>query len=215
MSDDRGARFGDRGSALDRAIDGAVREMLDVEPPAGLRGRVLQQIDPVASGFSRKHRSRQHLDRRILWTGLPLAAAAALVLALLLPRSSSPPQAPATVAQNPPAPPVVTPAPPRVTPPVTTTARTVAAAPRRVQARATPRPDAVVAAGDATDVVFGPEPGFPRVSPLAVAPLTVSSLRTASAVAPPQELMVDPIAAPAPLQLEPLPLSPRERQEQE
>jgi hypothetical protein len=210
MSDDRGARFGDRESALDRAIDGAVREMLDVEPPAGLRGRVLQQIDPVASGFSRKR-----LDRRILWTGLPLAAAAALVLALLLPRPSSPPQAPATVAQNPPAPPVATPAPPRVTPPVTTTARTEAAAPRRVQARATPRPDAVVAAGDATDVVFGPEPGFPRVSPLAVAPLTVSSLRTASAVAPPQALTVDPIAAPAPLQLEPLPLSPRERQEQE
>jgi len=38
---------------LDREIDRAVREMLDVEPPAGLRGRVMQRIEEkrVASGF--------------------------------------------------------------------------------------------------------------------------------------------------------------------
>ena len=41
---------------LDREIDRAVREMLDVEPPAGLRARVMQRIEErhVASAFRRK-----------------------------------------------------------------------------------------------------------------------------------------------------------------
>ena len=37
-----------RGARFDEAIDRAVREMLDVEPPAGLRGRVLDRIETVA-----------------------------------------------------------------------------------------------------------------------------------------------------------------------
>ena len=68
--------------------------MLDVEPPAGLRGRVIARIDnptSVASGFSRK----------IFWVGAPLAAAAAIViLALLIPREQTQhsPSAPVAVA---------------------------------------------------------------------------------------------------------------------
>ena len=59
---------------FDKAIDRAVREMLDVEPPAGLRRRVLEQI-PASGTFRWK----------IL---LPVTAAALLILALLLPRST-------------------------------------------------------------------------------------------------------------------------------
>ena len=78
---------GGRGSGTDReigigfdvAIDRAVREMLDVEPPPGLRGRVLDGIElssnSVASAFRRK----------IFWIAAPVAAAAILVLAVLLP----------------------------------------------------------------------------------------------------------------------------------
>jgi hypothetical protein len=54
----RGAGRDARRARFDDAIDGAVREMLDVEPPAGLRGRVLDRIhalptNPVASAFRR------------------------------------------------------------------------------------------------------------------------------------------------------------------
>jgi hypothetical protein len=64
------------------AIDRAVREMLDVEPPPGLRGRVLDGIElssnPVVSAFRRK----------IFWIASPLAAAAIFILAVLLPSST-------------------------------------------------------------------------------------------------------------------------------
>ena len=82
---------------FDRALESALRDMLDVEPPAGLRGRVLRRISggrassfgatlpsaggaPVPSGFRRK----------ILIVGAPLAAAAILILAVLLPRREEP-----------------------------------------------------------------------------------------------------------------------------
>jgi len=87
MSEQRGSRREGRGSQGDRfdlAVDRAVREMLDVEPPAGMRARVLRRIESGASeapGFGRKG----------LWLALPMAAAAAIVLAVLLPRDSSEP----------------------------------------------------------------------------------------------------------------------------
>ena len=74
---DTGARR-DAGARLDEAIDRAVREMLDVEPPAGLRARVLDRIDgggSVASAFRRK----------MAWIAVPVAAAAIVVLAVLAP----------------------------------------------------------------------------------------------------------------------------------
>jgi hypothetical protein len=65
-----------RGARFDEAIDRVVREMLDVEPPAGLRGRVMQRIDdPVASAFRRK----------AAWLVAPLTAAAVIILAVLAP----------------------------------------------------------------------------------------------------------------------------------
>ncbi len=80
-----GGRRSEAGGAEDRfdlAIDRAVREMLDVEPPPGLRGRVLDGIerspDSVASAFRRK----------IFWIAMPVAAAAILALAVLLPSTT-------------------------------------------------------------------------------------------------------------------------------
>jgi hypothetical protein len=57
---------------LDAAIDRAVREMLDVEPRADLRTRVLERIE--------------HPRRAFTWTWVlaPIAAAAVLVLAVML-----------------------------------------------------------------------------------------------------------------------------------
>ena len=196
---------------LDRAIDRAVHEMLAVEPPAGLRGRVLARIDPVASGIQ----VASGFSRKILWTALPLGAAAVLALALLLPRTASQPQPPTTVAGNTTAPRVETVPPRTATPPATATARTEPPAPRRVEPGAA-LPAGMVAAADAdADVVFGPSPDFPRVGALSIAPLTVSTLSTVSSVAAPPELTLDPIAAPAPIEIEPLPLTPPSRHEQE
>ena len=51
MSDDGRREVGDardRDDRLDAAIDRAVREMLDVEPPSGLRGRVLDRLDAIS-----------------------------------------------------------------------------------------------------------------------------------------------------------------------
>ena len=67
----RGSEVG--GRDLDAAIDRAVREMLDVEPPAGLRGRVIDRIESPRRGLT------------WIWIATPIAAAAILVLAVLLP----------------------------------------------------------------------------------------------------------------------------------
>jgi len=78
MSDNEGRTTDGR---FDRAIDGAVREMLDVQPPAGLRGRVLDRIERrSASGFRRPASS---------WRFVVLAAAAVLV-AIVLTRHAAP-----------------------------------------------------------------------------------------------------------------------------
>src|SRR5688500_2611263 len=121
MSDERDGRREARGArpahrslgegGLDTAIDGAVRAMLDVEPPPGLRGRVMDRIDhhgPVASAFRRKG----------AWIFAPVAAAAVIALAVLAPwRDAAMPAGttPAAIARN--APPAT---PPDVAPPVVT-----------------------------------------------------------------------------------------------
>src|SRR4051794_18113744 len=72
---------------LDKAIDRAVREMLDVEPPAGLRGRGMDRIE-----------SPRHVQRWI-WLAVPVAVAAAILLAVSLPRDRAlPPPAVRTAA---------------------------------------------------------------------------------------------------------------------
>jgi hypothetical protein len=94
------------------AVDRAVRDLLDVEPPAGLRFRVLQRIEhdtaaSVASGFAASGFVASALRRKnILFVGsafrrkiilLPLTAAAILALALVLPWRSGP-AAPAQIS---------------------------------------------------------------------------------------------------------------------
>src|SRR5437764_14123729 len=79
---------------FDLSIQLAVREMLDVEPAAGLRRRVMAQIpNSVGSAFRRNDLSR----RKTLWT--PLAAAAALVIAVMLWSRSTAPIPPPSLAR--------------------------------------------------------------------------------------------------------------------
>ena len=63
---------------LDAAIDRVAREMLDVEPVAGLRERVLDRI-----AFPRR-------GPAWAWVAVPAAAAAIMVFAVLLQRSTEP-----------------------------------------------------------------------------------------------------------------------------
>jgi hypothetical protein len=76
---------------LDKAIDRAVREMLDVEPAADLRARVIAQLPAAGS--------------RVLVFGVRrfavlAAAAALLVLGVTLARRSEPPAKPPVVAHG-------------------------------------------------------------------------------------------------------------------
>src|SRR3954468_481310 len=92
----RGPRPED-GGGIDRAIDEAVRELLDVEQPAGFRSRVLRRIE------ARSLPPEGGRYKRFLWAALPMAAAAILILAVLLPRTTEPPQqtpSPATTARG-------------------------------------------------------------------------------------------------------------------
>jgi hypothetical protein len=70
---------------VDRAIDLAVREMMEVEPRADLRARVLERIERRGS-VGRLFRP----GVRWTWVAAPLAAAAILVLAVLLRQSEEP-----------------------------------------------------------------------------------------------------------------------------
>src|SRR5688572_32229993 len=104
MSDERDGRREARGArpahrrlgegGLDTAIDGAVRAMLDVEPPPGLRGRVMDRIDhhgPVASAFPTSP-VVSAFRRKGAWIFAPVAAAAVIALAVLAPwRDAVPP----------------------------------------------------------------------------------------------------------------------------
>ena len=214
MSD---ARLEARDARFDDAIDRAVREMLDVEPRADLRARVMARIEepsadtPVASGFRRK-----------FWLiGAPIAAAAIIILAVMIARRDAAgpalaPTAPPSIAQaTPPS------AQPRVaTPPPTTTTTTVDAGtgrnaqPRQVVAeRGAPSPRAAsvpvnrLAAGatvgaastDATTVGVQPLKGVTPISVAVVHPPTIEET----------EIAIGPLRPIADVQV--APLSPPER----
>jgi len=188
---------------FDLAIDRAVREMLDVDPPAGLRGRVIARL-PVASAFRRKQLlRRKDLFRRKAWMLVPIAAASVILIALLLPRG-----APKIVHE---APPVVAgtqslpAAGPAMSPAVTRPRAGIRAAVgtgRRIQ------PGQVTAA-----VAEEPAQGA-RVAALGdVAPIAVTTIETP---APTTLAGVDvaPIRI-APISVNALPDTPHERQQQE
>jgi hypothetical protein len=76
---------------IDRAIEGAVREMLDGEPRADLQARVMAAVE--AGSLTAGSRTASPLR----WIAVPLAAAAIVILAVVVARRSEPivPQAPA------------------------------------------------------------------------------------------------------------------------
>jgi hypothetical protein len=178
---------------LDLAIDRAVREMLDVEPPAAMRQRVIARIARGGSGDS-----ASAFRRKAAWILAPVAAAALVVLAVLLPwrtRQPGPPpfkgsgdiQLTAETAPRPVAPRLVTAAgAPRGShagsPGVTSPAR------RETVAAATE----LVAADDTTGI-----------EPLAaIEPITVATVRPASIAQ--AEIAISPLAPIAELQVAPL-----------
>jgi hypothetical protein len=172
-----------RDARFDEAIDRAVREMLDVEPPAGLRGRVMHRIGRPAETFV-----ASAFRRKAVWLGAPLAAAAILVLAILMPSESGrpvvapPPKAAADVHL--PAAPLASRA-PRTRPPIVVAKgsthpprgrQSIAAATlpadspvegAQVEALAGPHPIAI-------DRLAGPPP--PSVSDVGVAPIQIRAL---------------------------------------
>jgi len=154
---------------LDNAIDRVVREMLDVEPPADLRAKVIARIDErPASSFQVPAFSFQ----RLAAVG-GTAALVALVLGLALVRRAEPPAQPPAIAgaQAPePLPVAATPQPPIGVPaaptPLAVTARTaVAQTPARV-AYAAPADRTQAAAIDP----------LTAITPIGVAPIDRSSI---------------------------------------
>jgi hypothetical protein len=197
-----GARHDAGGAKFDDAIDRAVREMLDLEPPAGLRGRVLDRIDalspnPVASAFRRNN----------WWLAAPVAAAAAIVLAVLVPwRQATPrvePSAAPSIAQVTPAPVPTPPTSRSPEPPRTGSHPASPGAPSG--ARPSPRAldDRIVVATVAAD-----DNSSAGIDPLApIDPITVAATRPRDVA--PKAIAMSPLAPIAELQI--APLSPPDR----
>ncbi len=182
-------------SKFDLEIDRAVREMLDVEPPDGLRGRVLERLESPGRGFS------------WIWIAAPVAAAAVIILALVLPSTTSRPVVnPATTVAT--AHPIAPPA------PVTTGASGSAPGPAQTAiARSAPprRParttNTVAAANDVIeDVVW--------IDPLALPPsIAVAAIEPPRAPSVPS---IEPALREIPaLEVRPISDTPRERRNQE
>jgi hypothetical protein len=201
----RGSGIGDRDARLYDAVDGAVREMLDVEPPPGLRGRVLDRIEaggPAAPVWRRK----------ALWLMVPVAAAAVMVLAVfgpwrraIEPAPSAPPAIASAADQVPN--PVLQPPPTRSTAPTSVEIGLPYGLPHSTGARRAPspaRPGLVVAAAALTDTdtvvtQIEPLPGPPSIaierlaspapamSGLGVAPLEIRALEVTALTETPRE----------------------------
>ncbi|HEX9366105.1 MAG TPA: hypothetical protein VF921_05725 [Vicinamibacterales bacterium] len=207
MSDTRGEA---RGARFDQAIDRAVREMLDVEPPAGLRGRVLDRLDlsthSVASSVpGLSERLRVEGRRRIAWIAGPVGAAAVIVVAMLAPWRHA--------AQPLSSTPIIAKAQPKVVVPNTEAPKPAQARTASMtQAHATPsgrQPSprgvegSIVVAADAAA-----DDARTAIDPLApIAPITVPAARPASIT--PTEIAISPLPPIAELQI--APLSPPER----
>lgn len=194
---------------FDKALDRAVREMLDVEPPAGLRHRVIERLSAPGSQLPAS-RFPSLVASSFSWKILlPVAATAAVILAIVLTRGT--PHQPGTrIAGSPQpvtAPRVPAPVQPSLAPevPVTSVASGSQPAPERH----------VVAAAGSADVVLDapPAPGFPKLPPLSVPELSVSSIQRLTPVEGPDAIATDPIATPSPLAIEPLPAQGRQSQE--
>jgi hypothetical protein len=195
----RGPRSDDRGphDRLDLAIDRAVREMLDVEPPADLRARVMQRVAGqrrdgsrtffntlVASGFSRN---------RVIFAA---AMAAVIVLTIFVARRNEPlPQAPVVAPSADQRLPVETP-----TMPSTTEApvRRAATASRVSRVPSPPNTGTVIATGfrgdDHATTAIAP---LKTIAPIAVAPIGQATIA-------PAEVAVRPLNTISDIQIAPL-----------
>ena len=194
---------------LDVAIDRAVREMLDVEPPAGLRGRVLDRISnaPVGSAFRPK-----------AWILAPIAAAAVILLAVLLPSrtpaGNANPPSPAAA----PAPQVVTTTPTPATTsaaPVAPTSPSHGSVPAAASARGSRTLGEIHAAVAGVDAAADPTAiDATQVAALdGPPPLSIQEL-TGPPSAPMRSIAVAPIQVAA-LEVNALSVLPRERQHEE
>jgi hypothetical protein len=185
MSDTRGDA---RGASFDEAIDRAVREMLDIEPPAGLRGRVLDLIE-----------NRRSPGWSWTWVAAPLAAAAILVLAVLLPSESGRPVVapPPKVAGDVHLPTVPSaPRAPQTRPPIVV-AKTGTRPPRAQQSIAAAMlPADSPFEGARVEALAGPEPiaidrlagpPAPSVTDLGVAPIQIRALELNALTETPRE----------------------------
>ena len=192
------------GTHLDAAIDRAVREMLDVEPAANLRGRIVEQIGRPRAFVGRGFRP----GLRWTWVVAPVAVVALLVIAIVLMRSAAPvaPQRETgTVVRAPYVPPQ--PAPTlaqREQPRRPTPERTAPPHDRRAQATAA-LPDQTIFSSRTPD-------GFAVVDALPPPrPLVVNTIAAPDSTQP-ADLEITPLRV-APLELHALPETPQERQE--
>jgi hypothetical protein len=188
---------------LDAAIDRAVREMLDVEPPAGLRGRVLDRLERPRRGLG------------WMWIAAPIAAAAVIVLAVMLPWRGEPwgttpaprvmpapqvavtasPQAPLPAPSSSPLPRGPLPSPRAVVRP---------SGPQRLVSAARPAGEGTLSAA----MVPPSAESDAGIDPLApIAPITVAVVRPVNIT--PTEIVVSPLAPITELQI--APLSPPDR----
>ena len=180
---------------IDDAIDQAVRDIMRAEPRAGLRGRVLTEIERPSRGF----------QFRPAFAGVALlVVAAVLVTVLLRPTTSSIPESTAARQDQPARAPIPTPAPDMKTPPVTPSTPVESA----VRGRQ-PAPQA-----DRDRVVF-PPPGMVAAASVvgevepaaALASLPDSAVGTADANTPERPIVVPRIEI-TPISIPPIAITP-------
>jgi hypothetical protein len=192
-------------SKLDFEIDRTVREMLDVEPPAGLRGRVIERISnvPVPSAFPNSVASA---FRWKAWTLVPIAAAAIIVLAVMLPwRNTAQPAPPAPPSIAKVEPKIVS---PNVDAPNPESRKTMSIPLPHVQGPVEQPARRRVAEGIVIATVLAAADESFGVDPLApIAPITVPAVRPADIAQ--KDIAISPLAPIAELQI--APLSPPDR----
>jgi hypothetical protein len=178
-------------AGLDGAIDRAVREMLDVEPPSGLRGRVVERIESPRHGIG------------WVWIVAPMAAAM-LMITIVLPRMGDrevPPSTAVAMDQHRPTVDIAAPAPAPERPAGAAVVHTVTR-PARAQQR-------ITAAAMSADAEFPGDPVEPLAGPAA---LVLDQLE-----GPPAPVVLTLQVAPIqvrPLEVNAIPDTPRERREE-
>jgi hypothetical protein len=177
---------------FDKAIDRAVREMLDVEPPADLRARVMARLPASADAAGGRPAAGFRLPAS-RWILAPLAAAALMVLVVSLARRSEPLLQTSVVARGP----------DRYLPPESTPRAAPQPVGQVVPPRVVPSPaprsrnsGTVVAAdfGEPGTTVIEP---LKRITPIDAAPITQEIIA-------PAEIAVRPLNAITELQIAPL-----------